>query len=238
MARRKRRGRGGRRVAVIVLGALVLGMAWWYLHRPQAVPPNPPVRASTPPVSTGPVAVAADRVDARNEGRRIRLAGELRAAAPVRDPLFGIAADALALERTVEMLQWAEDCAGGTCRYRLDWAGKPVDSGAFREPRGHANATAFPFRSQRFVAASAKIGAFAVDVRAIDDVDARADRTVHASELPPNLAASLRDCDGMLCTGNPDKPAAGDLRIRWRVVPPARVVLAGTQRGNHLETGH
>jgi len=225
-----RRGRGWwLPVAILV----AVAAAAWYGRdslRPAPATPSGPVA----PVSAA-GEVAADRVDPRNEGRRVRVAGGLRPAAPVRDPQFGISVDALALERTVEMLQWVEDCTGGACRHRLEWSARPVDSRGFREPRGHENPTAFPFESRRFVADDLRLGAFGVHARAAAQVAARSDHPVRVANLPPNLAASLRDCDRMLCSGSPGRPAAGDLRIHWRIVPPARVALAGTQRGNRLE---
>jgi len=232
MARRRRRGSRGRLlVAAIVIGVIAAGAWWWSTHRPGASGPATPAQ---PEAASAPVEVSAGRVDPRHEGRRIRASGSLHAGAPVRDPQFGLAVDALALERGVEMLQWNEHCVAAACSYRLDWVDRPVDSRAFHEPRGHDNPAAFPFRSQRFVTAAPMLGAFTVDVRAIDRVTLRSDHPVRVADLPPNLAASLRDCDGRLCTGDPRKPVAGDLRIRWRVVPPARITLAGIQRGSRL----
>lgn len=236
MARRRRRGRGHRWLLPLVVLAAAVACAAVYLHDRQrvapAIPPTPP------PAEAAGIEVVAERIDPRNDGRRVRVVGQLHAAVPVRDPQFGVGADALALERTVEMLQWIEECSGADCRYRLDWVDRPVDSQAFKQPRGHENAASFPFRSQQFVTATAMLGAFVVGPRVIDGVGARVPHPVHVADLPPNLAASLRECDGRLCSGDAKHAAAGDLRIAWRIVPDTRMELAGLQRGNRLEIAH
>ena len=55
-----------------------------------------------------------------------------------------------------------------------------------------------------------------------------------ASELPPNLAASFRDSDGMLYAGDPAHRAIGDIRVIYRVIPAGTVEITGTQRGDRI----
>lgn len=216
-----------RALASLALLALAAGLAWYFVRQVDA--PALPDSAA--------IEVAAERIDAANEGRRVTLHGPLRVVQPPRDRDLGIEApQAVALLREVEMLQWQESCDGGTCSHRLEWSAAPVDSNAFREPQGHANPPSMPFAAARFEAGGLRLGAFVVDAaNAAADVDAVA-HPVRVAQLPPNLAATFRDCDGALCTGDAASPAAGDVRVRYRVVPAGTRRLAGVQRGDRLES--
>lgn len=241
MARRKRRGGSGagKLLATIVVCAIAAGLVWWYLH-PKSLkwtdlehfsPPSPHASNET-------LDVAADRVDARNDGRHVRVSGELRPAAAIRDPQFGIAVDAVVLEREVRMLQWQEHCAGADCSYALAWSDRAIDSHAFRDATAHRNGTPFPFSSQRFAAGELRLGAYAVDPALVPSGAAPERYRVTVARLPPNLAATFRDCDGALCSGDPAHPAAGDLRVEYRIVAAGQRTLEGVQQGSRLQAAH
>ena len=215
------------RVASVALALLVLAVALAWLVGRDRVPPT-----------TAVVEVDAAQIDAANEGRRVTIHGALRVMQPPRDRDLGIeAVDALALLREVDMLQWQESCEGDSCSHRLDWSARPVDSNRFREPQGHANPASMPFAAARFEAGEVRLGSFRVDPAGVAaDVDAVA-WPVRVAQLPPNLAATFRDCDGAICTGEQGRPAAGDVRVRYRVVPAGTRTLDGIQRGDRLENG-
>lgn len=214
------------RVASIALALLALAASAWYFGREDT------------PAGADVIEIDAALIDAANEGRRVCIGGPLRVVQPPRDTDLGIeAGDALALLREVEMLQWQESCEGGACSHRLAWSASLVDSKAFREPQGHANPASMPFAAARFEAGEVRLGAFLVDpANAAVDVDAVA-WPVRVAQLPANLAATFRDCDGAICTGEQGMPAAGDVRVRYRVVPAGMRTLAGIQRGDRLEGG-
>lgn len=218
---RRRKSVGTRSLLIpLVLVALVAAGAWYLLRD-----------HSSSDAANG---VAADRVDARNEGRTVSVSGELHAVNPVHDAQLGIRADAIALLRTVEMLQWQEHCAS-SCEYALGWSEHAIDSHAFREPQGHANTSAFPFASKTFVSDDIRLGAFAVDGELALAGATPVAHAVHVAQLPPNLAATFHDCDGALCTGtDAAHPLAGDLRVRYRIVESATRTLSGVQQGNRL----
>lgn len=193
----------------------------------------PSAKAPAGPAAT---VVADDRVDPANEGHPVRVAGTLRVASPARDAQLGIEADAPALLRTVEMLQWQETCAAASCGYALAWSDRRIDSHAFREAQGHANTTPFPLSSERFLSGDVRLGAFKVDAALATDGAASTAWPVRVAQLRPNLAATFRDCDGALCTGaDPARPAVGDLRVRYRVVAAGARTLGGVQHGDHLD---
>jgi hypothetical protein len=184
-------------------------------------------------------AVAADRIDPANEGRLVTIGGPLHALQPVRDAQLGVHADAVALLRAVEMLQWHETCASDACTYKLEWAPAPVDSRAFRDAAGHSNPGAFPFASERFLASELRLGAFGIDpALAVEGAPAVA-HAVDAADLPPNLAATFRVYDGVLLAGaEAQVPTAGDLRVSYRIIAAGERRLTGVQEGNRLRAPH
>lgn len=214
------------RIASIALLLFALGALAWHFGREDTAP------------GTTAVEIDAAHVDPVHEGRRVSIGGPLRVVQPPRDADLGIeAGDALALLREVEMLQWRESCDGDTCSHRLDWSAGPIDSTAFRQPQDHANPASMPLAAARFEAGEVRLGAFLVDpAKAAADVDAVA-WPVRVAQLPANLAATFRDCDGALCTGEQGVPAAGELRVRYRVVPAGVRTLVGIQRGDRLQGG-
>lgn len=235
MARRRKQGRG-RRTLIVALALALIGVAvWQYLQRHPGSWPAWKL-ATTPHAGDAP-AVAADAPDPANEGRRVRVAGVLRASAPARDRELGISVDAPVLLRTVQMRQWLERCDAQQCHYALGWADQPVDSSRFRDPAGHANAAAWPLRSARFVAGELRLGAFVVDPALLPRDAPGTPWPVTLAQLPPNLVASFRSEGGELLTGDPARPAVGDLRVRFAVVAGGPLALSGVQRGGRLVAG-
>jgi hypothetical protein len=235
---RDRRG-SSRWLIVALLIVVVLGIAAWYaLHREQRAPPFTSTEIATPPATTTassvPVpSISADRVDSVYEGREVRVSGTLKIGKPARDPQLGIEADALVLVRRVEMMQWHENCSAKGCNYTLAWSDHPVDSHAFRKAAGHRNPQRFPLASERFMATDVHLGAFELDPALADEGVETTAYPVHANQVVPNMAATLRDCDGALCTAG-SAGAAGDLRISYRIVPAGAHTLTARQSGARL----
>jgi hypothetical protein len=227
MARKRRRGSSSSLlIALLVIVALGAG-GWFILQR----------RAHVLPPSGGTSAAADQQVDPANEGHQITVSGSIKIVKPARDAQLGVSADAIALLRKVEMLQWRERCAGGACDYALEWSEKPFDSHAFRDPAAHANPARFPFVSASFFADDARLGAFRIDAAAVAAISEPVAFPMHAAQLQPNLAATFRDRDGLLYAGaDPDHPAAGDLRVSYRIVAAGTQRVTGLQQGNYLKS--
>jgi len=229
-------------IGVVLL--IVIAAALWFAWEKQASrhKPLPPPVAATPDAATpddttkAPLAVSAERIDAANEGRTLSVEGRLRASKPARDTQLGVSSDAVVLLRTVEMLQWREQCAASACEYALAWSAQPVDSSAFRERKGHENLARFPFVGARFVADEVRLGAFRLDAATAKALDAAESSAwpVHANQLPPNLAATFRERDGVLYAGADPDQAAGDLRVSYRIVAAGQQRLVGVQHGDRL----
>lgn len=219
--------------ALLVLVAL----AAWFVWPSKAPQPQPsPAESRQPAVK--PIEATADHVDAGNEDRVISVVGDVHAQEPLRDPQLGVSAGAgvIALMRRVEMRQWRERCAGTACNYVLVWSTRPIDSSRFREPGGHDNPARLPFSSDRFVATDVRLGAYRLDAMLVEKVlqaSAPLAWPVRADQLPENLAATFRERDGVLYAGG-DKPAAGDLRVSFRIVPASQQRLNAVQHGDRL----
>lgn len=233
----RRRHHGGRRRAPLVGPLAVLlvlvggaGLAWrWFEQRI-----DEPLRASI-----GYKAAAVDRdpgrIDPADEGRHVRLRGELSFTGRAHDAQLGVGANAAVLFRDVRMLQWQEHCAANDCTYATEWSAQPIDSSRFRAPDGHANPP-LPFAPARFDAGGLRVGAYAIDA---DLVAAQGTPRVHAvaaADLPPNLAATFHVVDGALIAGgDADKPRVGTVRISFRAIAAGPIDVTGVQRGERLK---
>ena len=217
MARRRQR----RPLALLVVAAAALGIGA-YVYQQRGSLPAGPATAPSP-----------QRADAASGV--VTLSGRLQAAAPVRDPQLGIKADAIALDRIVEVRQWQESCSPTGCKHALVWSEKWIDAGRFREPAGHLNPRP-PFASRRFQARDLRLGTRRVDPALALEGAPTESLAVRVAQLPSNLAATFREHDGFLYAGaDPARPAAGDLRVSYRIVPAGERRLTGILDGDRLQ---
>jgi len=161
-----------------------------------------------------------------------RIEGVLAATGPVRDGQLGVSANAGVLFRHVEMYQWQEHC-DGACRYDQSWSA-PVDSRRFREPKGHENPQT-PFNDSVFFAPGLQLAGYAVDPDLLVAQLRASAYPAHGANLPPNLAASFTERDGVLYAGgDPAHPAIGEVRVSFRVIATGPATLNGVLRGGKL----
>jgi hypothetical protein len=225
---RRRRKSGARLWLSIGVAVALAASAWFFRHRLQELFA---ARGTSSPLT---VEVSGARVDPVNEGRRVRVSGNLEVASAPRDAELGIHAQGAVLLRKVEMYQWLENCSGDDCRYATDWSERPVDSRRFRHPEAHDNPSP-RLTSAKVAGAGLKVGAYAVGADLVAAQVAGAEFPVRVAELPPNLAASFADAGGALYAGgDPAHPKVGELRISYRVVPLGPVALSGVQREGKL----
>jgi hypothetical protein len=224
MARRKKRTSAARILLALAVLFMAGGAAWLaypYLKKASSSPSKP-------------ADATAGAIDPANEGQRVKISGQLIAAASAHDREFGIGAKSAMLFRKVEMLQWQEHCAGAECSYEKVWSASAIDSHKFHTAAGHENP---PLRivSARFDAANMHLGVYEVDPALIEAQLPALERPVHAGELPPNLAATFSVREGLLYAGgDPASPDVGTVRVSFREVPFGAVTLTGAQRGKHL----
>lgn len=169
-------------------------------------------------------------------GHMLRVTGTPRMVTPTRDSQFNVQVETSQLLRKVEMFQWHEIRVGGQVHYDQDWVDHTVDSSKFALPRGHANPGVMPFPGARFVASDVRLGGYrlaAPIVRALPPVMHAV--PVKLTQLPPNLAASFHDKDGVLTTAAAgETPHLGDLRVSWQAVAIKPVTVIARVEGDRL----
>lgn len=189
------------------------------------------------------VTVAPDRVDPANDGRLVHVAGEAETGDTLSDPTFGVALEAIGLDRTVEMYQWVERAESETERrvggkevttttytYERAWQDEPVSSAGFEQPEGHANPGAFPFTSSLTRARNVTVGAYRLPGSLIEQIDSFEPLPLSAEQLPAELGDRARVLDGGVYIGvDPATPAIGDVRVRFQVVRPTMVSAIAQQ---------
>ncbi|BBE73337.1 TMEM43 family protein [Oharaeibacter diazotrophicus] len=198
------------------------------------------------------VSVDAGTIDRANEGRLVHVAAPVTLDGEVADDVFPVRAAAIRLVRRVEMYQWRQSSqsetrktlGGGeetvtTYSYDKVWQEGRIDSSDFREPSGHDNPS-LPVESRTVSAASARLGAFRIDEGVLDQVGSERPLAVDAARAD-DFAAALGDGRRARVVGgevrigtDPDRPAVGDLRIRFATVPPGPVSAIGRQTGDGL----
>ncbi len=189
------------------------------------------------------LSVVADRVDPGNQGKLVHVAGRALAGGRLADPDFPfMAAQALVLQRKVEMFQWQEEhhtkevkkLGGGvekqtTYTYKKAWSSSVRNSSHFYDPSGHRNPSAMPYASFTIKAPNARLGAFRLPAGML------------ALSAPDPLAvpenAPLREdrkvAGGQIYIGkNPDAPEIGDLRIQYTYAPEQDVSVVAGQMGD------
>ncbi len=193
-------------------------------------------RLTGPQAPSMPLPVAADSVDADNEGRLVSVHGRLSVDQPPEDPQLGLRApDAIILVREVEMFQWQEACDAGSCTLKTAWSTGLIDSTQFSESADHRNPDRFPIASDRFVGMGVRLGAFVADADLLVSSLGLRPRPVTLAELSNNLAASFSVSDNALVSGNdPEHPVVGDLRIRYLIVAGDEVSVTGIQQSSQL----
>ncbi len=190
--------------------------------------------------------VSADEVDAANDGKLVHLTADATTEEILVDEDFGVSANAIRLQRDVEMYQWKETeesetrkkLGGGeetvtTYTYSKQWSSGLNDSSNFQQPEGHENPSEFPYDSMTWDAENVPVGAFYLSPDLISQLSGFADLPVRAI---PEGAAWPEDATlskgGIYLGANPAQPQVGDVRIKFSVIEPGPVSIVAAQNGN------
>ena len=197
---------------------LVLAMVWLV----NLIGSATPVPAALPTATIGPepATEAADATATPDAGLTLV------------DDAFGVTLPGRALRRIVQVLQWREvasvplalgdEVVSERGAYQLLWSERLIDSSRFAQAQGHVNPPAPPYRSA------------SKGPEALLQVDAQAeagwqDVPAESVPLPDNLAAVFRPEGRWLVTApEGEMPEAGDLRVRFEVVPGVSASDAAT----------
>ena len=201
--------------------------------------------------------VAADSasVDPAKDGKLVHFTGQAINATgdKLTDPKFAISADAIHLQRVVEMYQWSEESktetqkesvGGGetkrtTYTYSKQWNDKPIRSADFKE-EGHKNPSGdWRFSGEKWDAAKVTVGAYQLDPNLVGDIDNFTPVSVTTetvSALPEDLQRDAISSDNAVYLRNepgekadPKSPEVGDLRIKFKVALPGPVSVIAQQ---------
>jgi hypothetical protein len=226
----------------LVLFAAAFPLLWWNegraVHRARSLEEGASIVRS----------VAADAVDAANEGRLVHLTALATSDETLADPDFGIAAvSALRLERVAETYQWKEESStqkrkkigGGeetttTYRYAKTWSRHRIDSGRFHEPQGHENPQALRWEPATLAAGRVAFGAFTLPPELASKIDRRQPRPIQPGDETLMAEHGCRPVeDGWFYHGaNASSPHVGDVRVRFDVTLPETVSIVAEQRGS------
>ncbi len=188
------------------------------------------------------VVTAADRIDPAVDGTLVYVSAQVNSSESARDPDFGIEAPALVLRRSVEMYQWKENekteetekLGGGkeritTYSYEKVWDDDLINSAKFKE-NGHNNPTSMPFRDQNFSVSEARIGAWRAGDNILEALDGSALTLAENGGFPAGFR--LADAQTLYRGQNPSSPNVGDLRVKYRAVPPQVASLIAQADGD------
>jgi len=222
-------------VVPVVIGSLILlaavAVSVWHEWRTASAAD---LRAA---VGAEVVDAAADRTDLVPDGRFVRVVGETRAAGPVQEPALGRTFQVLRLDREVETAQWQErqiiTQGGRDLVYELVWSAVRIDSTRFRDAGGAHPNPPLRLASASLVAPSPMLGAWQAEpllwlaLPATDPV-----------ALPERLEVAgigtVARAGEWWWSGNPDRPAPGDIRLRYRSVPFGLATMIGRAEAGTL----
>ncbi|MGI0526121.1 TMEM43 family protein [Rhizobium giardinii] len=196
------------------------------------------------------VSVDSGSIDPANEGKLVHISGSVKPDGTPEDPALGVSAEGAAgLNRKVEMYQWVEDSksetkktlGGGeetvtTYTYRKEWRPRRVDSADFKQADQHQNPD-MPIEGERFTVATATLGAFTVDGKAVADLGTDSPVKLSADVVGQVTSALGSDkpvkADGttIYVSQNRQSPTIGDLRISFSREDISAASFVGAQKG-------
>ena len=172
----------------------------------------------------------AEHVDQQLEGHIVRVVGMTTAEGEVSEPALGRTVPALRLDRIAETAQWEEKQiiaqGGRDLEYSLVWSPTRIDSTRFRDAGGAHPNPPLQLAPASLLAPSPNLGAWSADAELWHAIPA-----TQALELPEQVAVdnvgTVRRFGEWWWSGDPSKPAPGDVRLRYLVVPHGKVTLVG-----------
>ncbi len=190
-----------------------------------------------------------DRIDPEMNGKLVHVSGLAITGETLRDPVFGVAANALKLRRRIQVYQWHEvpvrsEGADGDgeepsrVRYTKGWSDRMIPSSTFQMPAGHRNPSAPPYPAREFVARTVTLGAYTLSRPFIDRIDRFQPMKIDGhilSRLPVDIRWDAHEePHGIYIGDDPGAPAVGDVRVSFQVAPPATISVVARQAGNQL----
>jgi Transmembrane protein 43 len=185
--------------------------------------------------------VEADEFDSDNDGELVHVTGDTTSDQTLRDPIFGVNAQGIRLNRNVQVYAWTEKESGSsstsatgtkttkkTYTYEKKWVSSLPKSSHFKQPDGHENPTELKYQSASFQADKVALGDYTLDPELVGKLTN--EKTVSLDKESLKLPDEAHVTDDTIYIGADAKnnPAVGDLRITESVVPTGPTsVIAG-----------
>ena len=199
------------------------------------------------------------RVDPALEGKVIHATGRADTQEVLRDPVFGVSANALSIQRKVEFYQWQEHSrsetrkklGGGeetvtTYTYSREWVSNPIESANFHDPDYRSrNTTLANVEDSTIWANTVTFGAYTLpdflkhsiggaQPMTLQSVDVKAAAGLMNTERSPSEMVHVSGSTVYLGK-NPSYPQIGDVRVTFQQTPPADVSIIAQVIRNTFE---
>lgn len=198
------------------------------------------------------VTVPNSPINPQNNAKVVYFTGLATTTDKLVDSILGIDANAIKLDRKVQMYQWKEhvetqtqsQMGGGekqtkTYTYTKTWSDNLIDSSTFREQEGHQNPAVMLVQSQVQYANKVTVGDYIlpsvlvsqIDVsKAIELTDANKDKLKARLNRPVELSNNE-----LYVGADPQNPQLGDLKITSSAVYPQDVSVIAQQSGTTVD---
>ncbi|MEK7634239.1 MAG: TMEM43 family protein [Patescibacteria group bacterium] len=198
------------------------------------------------------VSVSPDKKDLKNEGKLIHFSGMTKSPDLLTDSEFEISANALKMQRVVEVYQWKEESksktvqklGGGTettttYTYSKEWSDKLIDSSNFREAETHQNPSAKLFLDQEWISNEVTVGEYAISEDLLSALSGYQSFTIpqemfDAKNTTSSAQLQLAGNTIYYQTNNITTPEIGSTRISYEIIPPQDISVIYKQSGENL----
>lgn len=198
------------------------------------------------------ISVPATPINNQNNLKVVYLSGLATTSDKLEDPVLGLTAIAINLNRQVEMYQWEEKTEtktesqiGGsekqtkTYTYNKTWSSSLINSSNFKNPAGHQNPQNMPIQSLQQFAKTVTVGDFTLPDELIHQINISETldlSKVNKDTLKSKYNKSVNLINNELYLGeDPQNPQPGDIRINLTAAYPQIVSIIGQQTGSTLQ---
>jgi len=221
-----------------VLIAISIGLIWWNEGRSVE-------RADAlSSMSENIVTLQGTNYEMTNDSKAVLIQGEVKALSKLKDEMFGVESDGLALRRTVMMYQWkenkttrTEEKVGGSTEtiteydYVKEWAFGRNDSSSFKHREGHENPM-LDYKTQNYLS-DANLGDFYLSKNVVGYISAS--RAYDGLSTLPKKIGQATNYNSYLYIGkDPSTPLVGDVKISYSYTPTGVYTFAAKQDGKNL----
>lgn len=198
------------------------------------------------------VSISPDSRKSEHEGKLIHFSGDAKTPSVLTDVDFGVAVNALKLNRIVEVFQWEEDSqsttkekfGGGTdttttYTYSKKWSDTLIDSSSFQEKELHQNPSTKRFENKEWFAENVSVGSYSIPNALLASLTGYVPFTITQemlSSLPYGTQEKL-ELEGNMIYYQTEKnsdPSIGDTRIKYEYIAPQKLSVISQQSGDSL----